>query len=495
MRREETSRISGDEEQMGRAENRGGARMRRMGLTNLHQRFRATGPASRAVLKSAIMHDGKATEYTTDAVYGITRDIPLNYTPRNGVDHKLIENLTREKHVVIYGSSKQGKTCLRKYCLKDSDYITVQCASRWTIEEILSNILKRAGFMVTQSEKRTVSGKNKIIASIKASLFGVGSELSGEKETENSSEILKAELELDPSDVNDVIAALSNIKFDRYVVLEDFHYLPVETQKDFAVALKAFHEGSKICFVIIGVWLEENRLVVYNGDLTGRVVAINADQWSDSELQEVIGKGEKLLNIQFADEFKNVVVRESYGSVYVVQEASRQGCLLGGVTSTQAGTKQIGKDLNPTQIVRDVVNQQGARYMSFLSQFAGGFQETRLEMYKWLLYPVLAADPGKLEKGFKQAELRRALKERHPSGETLNPGNLTQALQSVASLQVAKDIKPIILDYDQTNLTLNVVDRGFVIWLNYQSKNMLFEDLGLPAPGSGTGLLFSSLDE
>jgi hypothetical protein len=437
-------------------------------------------------------NESAAVGHTTDAIYGITRDIPLNYTSRGSVDERLVENLTREKHLIIYGSSKQGKTSLRKYCLKDSDYITVQCASRWTIEDILANILKRAGFMVTQSEKRTVSGKNKIIASIKASIFGVGSEVGGEKETTNSSEVTKSELELDPSDVNDVMAALSQIKFDRYIVLEDFHYLPIETQKDFAVALKAFHEGSKICFIIIGVWLEENRLVVYNGDLTGRVVAINADQWSESELREVIEKGEKLLNVRFAEDFKNTLIRESYGSVYVVQEASRQACLAGGVTHTQTHTKHVGKELNVSEIVREVVNQQGARYMSFLSQFAAGFQETRLEMYKWLLYPVLSADPSKLERGFKQAELRRALKEQHPSGESLNPGNLTQALQSVASLQVAKDIKPIILDYDQTNLTLNVVDRGFVIWLNYQNKNDLFEELGLPAPGAKTGSLFAA---
>jgi hypothetical protein len=116
----------------------------------------------------------------------------------------------------------------------------------------------------------------------------VGSNISGEKETTESTEATESELELDPSDVNDAIAALNKIKFAKFIVLEDFHYLPTETQKDFAVALKAFHEGSKFCFIIIGIWLEENRLVVYNGDLTGRVVAINADQWSDSELREVI---------------------------------------------------------------------------------------------------------------------------------------------------------------------------------------------------------------
>jgi hypothetical protein len=54
------------------------------------------------------------------------------------------------------------------------------------------------------------------------------------------------------------------------------------------------------------------------------------------------------------------------------------------------------------------------------------------------------------------------------------------ALQSVGSLQVKKDIKPIVLDYDQTNLRLNVVDRSFLIWLDNQSTLELLELAGLP---------------
>ena len=101
-------------------------------------------------------------------------------------------------------------------------------------------------------------------------------------------------------------------------------------------------------------------------------------------------------------------------------------------------------------------------------------------MYKWLLYPILVAPAEKLEKGFAYRELRESLEEKHPSGENLNPGNLTQALQSMASLQVKKNIKPIILDYDQTNLRLNIVDRGFIIWLNHQDRNELLKDAELP---------------
>jgi hypothetical protein len=68
----------------------------------------------------------------------------------------------------------------------------------------------------------------------------------------------------------------------------------------------------------------------------------------------------------------------------------------------------------------------------------------------------------------------------HPEGQALNVGNLTQALQSAASLQVKKDIKPIVLDYDQTNLKLNVVDRGFLIWLTNQDRKDLLELADLP---------------
>lgn len=73
---------------------------------------------------------------------------------------------------------------------------------------------------------------------------------------------------------------MNAIKFQKYIVLEDFHYLDIDIQRDFAVVLKAFHEASKFCFIIIGVWLEENRLIVHNGDLTGRVIAIDADKWT-----------------------------------------------------------------------------------------------------------------------------------------------------------------------------------------------------------------------
>ena len=415
----------------------------------------------------------KEQQHKAADVYGIGRDLPLNYVERKSVDEYFLSNLTRDKHVIIYGSSKQGKTSLRKNCLIDDDYIVIHCSNKWGIADLHAAILKRAGFEVTQSSTKTTSGKNKIVAAIKASILGIGVEAGGEKEDSKSNAVTTAPLELDPEDVNDIIAALT--AFKQYIVLEDFHYLPIDTQKDFAVALKAFHEQSAICFIVVGVWLEEGRLTVYNGDLTGRIIGINADRWEPEELREVISAGEALLNIGFAQSFKDSVVAASLDSVYIVQEACYQACLSKGINFTQKTLlNDVGTDINVPALIRDVVNQQTGRYNAFITLFASGFQETSLQMYKWLLYPILTASGDQLGHGLSYRHMRDVLRIHHPESQALNLGNLTQALQSTASLQVKKDIKPIVLDYDQTKLRLNVVDKGFLIWLaNQDSKNLL----------------------
>jgi hypothetical protein len=104
--------------------------------------------------------------HKTRDVYGISRELPLNYVPRATVDGKFIDSLTREKHLIVHGGSKQGKTSLRKYNLNSSDYIVVACQNKWDIGELNAAILKMAGYQVTLSNSRTAAGKNKIAVKI-----------------------------------------------------------------------------------------------------------------------------------------------------------------------------------------------------------------------------------------------------------------------------------------------------------------------------------------
>ena len=94
--------------------------------------------------------------------------------------------------------------------------------------------------------------------------------------------------------------------------------------------------------------------------------------------------------------------------------------------------------------------------------------------------------------GLELKTIRRLINENHPLAP-INEGNLSQALSSLASLQVKKKISPIVLDYDQSRRRLNVVDKGFLIWLNYQNREELRRDLDLPTtPAIPTGVSWTS---
>jgi hypothetical protein len=276
-------------------------------------------------------------------------------------------------------------------------------------------MFKRAGFEITQSTKKSSTGKNKIIASLKSMIFpGTTAGVQAEIEQTRQTETTTVSLELDVEDVNDIISALNTMKFNKYILLEDFHYLPVEVQRDFSIALKAFHENSKYCFIIIGVWLDENRLIILNGDLTGRVISVNADKWSKEELIEVIEVGEALLNIQFAQNFKDDLISLCYDNVYIVQEACYLACESHGINETQDSHTMVGEGIDVNKLTKQIVDQQSGRYNSFIVNFADGFQTTTLEMYKWILYPVLTCSSEELEEGLKYSDIRKTIQAKHP---------------------------------------------------------------------------------
>lgn len=414
-------------------------------------------------------------QYHRNDVFGTVRDLPLNYVERKIVDDRLLDMLDRDKHTVIYGSSKQGKTCLRKHCIPEEDRIEVHCSNKWDLEQLMGAILKKAGYKIERSETKTITGRFKIIAKLKSGFLGGG----GEAGVEKSEQKVREKLELDPSDVNDVIRALDNINFDKYIILEDFHYMSEETQEDFSVALKAIHENSDLVFIIVGVWLEENRLISLNGDLRDRVNSVNADKWEDKNLIEVVERGEEHLNIEFDTDFKRKLAENCHESVSIVQKTCQKALEKEEIETTQKDKKVVADDTDVIEIITEVVDKNSARYERFLRDFAGGFQETQYDMYMWLLYPVIKSTPEELERGVHYSDIREMIESEHPEGTDLNPGNLTQSITSVSSLQANIGIKPFILDYDSNNRRLSSVDKGFLTWIATQDENKLLDDAGL----------------
>ncbi len=420
----------------------------------------------------------------TEEVYGVSRELPLTYVEREHVDKVLISSLSRKKHIVIYGGSKQGKTSLRKYVLKENDCVVVQCQGDRDRRELYGLILKEAGAKINVSKSKTISGVNKVWVEFKAKLtvpfIGKGEAGAGGEHASGKSETTELKnLEIDISDANDVIRILKDMSFSKFIVLEDFHYLDIDVQKNIAIDLKIFHEKSDLSFIVVGVWLEQNRLILYNGDLTNRVIPIPADEWTGGALYEVIHAGELLLNILFPDAVTEAIISASHSNVGLLQEICWHLCEKSEIYETQQVRKEIGTVDMVDSIVSRMSHEQSGRYRNFIHDFSTGFQYTEHELHKWILAWVIVTSVKVLKMGISQAEMFRKICQTHPNKDRLQFANVVQALRNTSRLQQKKHVQPVILDFNTNDNMLRVVDSGFLLFLEREDTADLLDVLKL----------------
>src|SRR3954451_22498080 len=87
--------------------------------------------------------------YNIDNVFGIQRRGDIShYVQRAQVDDEFVRNLARDKHLCVYGSSKQGKTALRKKHISSTQEVVIVCDPDWTSNDIFAAVLKAAGCMI-----------------------------------------------------------------------------------------------------------------------------------------------------------------------------------------------------------------------------------------------------------------------------------------------------------------------------------------------------------
>lgn len=416
-----------------------------------------------------------------DDVYGTTRHLPLSYVSRHSVDDRFVTDLTRKKHIVLSGSSKQGKSSVRKSCLKPEDAIVVQCGRDTLKPALYEMILKQAKITTTVSEQKTLKGEFKLTAEIKVEgkipLLASG-ETTGGGEGGLSYEQQQAvkQFDVDPSDPNDIARILIEASFNKFIILEDFHYLDEEVQQSLAFDLKVFYEVSNLVFIIVGVWLESNRLTMYNGDLAGRISPINADEWAPQQLNEVIVTGEKLLNICFSDSLKAAIVDGCQGNVGVLQEVCHRVCSSAGVYKTSDALILIDTLELAHLALKDIAQSEGGRYKTFLSKFSLGLGATELEIYKWIAWAAVTSKPAALRSGLAPRIIFQMIKKVHPS-DTLQQNNVSQALERVLKVQAKHKLQPLIFDFSDGEL--KVVDGNFLVYVQAANRQEVLEAIGM----------------
>ncbi|WP_018861299.1 hypothetical protein [Thioalkalivibrio sp. ALJ3] len=427
--------------------------------------------------------------YKTTDVFGVKSTLIKSYIEREAVDKRFQDALGSGNEVIVYGSSKQGKTSLILRHLEPAQYVKVECSPQTTTVDIYKSILRQLGvtFIESESLEATYESGAKVGGGFMAKVpfFGdAGVNTEADERRGDSSGRTETHIEYNLALAQDVSELLHAKTFDRFVVLENFHYLPHEVQESLAYDLRIFQDHHLI-FVVLGIWREANRLVQFNGDLLDRVTEVPVEPWSAEDFLAVIGKGEELLNVDFS-QVRDRIVAESFDSVGVVQELCKFCCLEAGVDATS----QTKVSITPEHLesaMEAKANEYGVRHVRNFESFVDVRVRKSSQSGKpSLAYPyyfirlLLTHEFSDIERGLSRGKLLEEIRNIHHRPEDVRSSDLGQFLHNITQHQVTKKIQPPFVDYDRGGKVLKIIDSSLYFFLRHCDREEILEDIPNP---------------
>lgn len=428
----------------------------------------------------------------TDEVFGVSTRRVLSTISRPKVNARFEEALASDQQIVVYGSSKQGKTSLVSGFLPYDRHFVVRLSPKSSRLDIYASILRAAGIRLEEATEHTeaLGTTGKIGTKVKAMipLFGAGetsaeASLTADKGKKTNYKVVPINLEL-PNDVAELMRQTKTT--DRFVILENFHYLGEERQKELAFDLRSFQELG-IRFVILGVWREKNRLAQFNGDLLDRCREVPVEPWEEKEFREVAAVGAEALNVDLAKPIVDAAIESSFSSIGVFQELLKQTCILSGVERRLHFTQPV---LNLDAFRRAVAikaDEYSGRHQRALEAIASGnidagAREGRTPLFLPYYFVKVLLEQGfdGLKNGMLRSTLHTLIQVNHHRGDDVRASDMGNLLKGLAALQERRGISPPIIDYDETVRKVQVVDSTFYFFLKNADLGRISAELPSP---------------
>ncbi|WP_417356112.1 hypothetical protein [Gallaecimonas pentaromativorans] len=429
-----------------------------------------------------------------EEVFGVSGKQVASYVERPKVDDKFKDALRTDKQIVVYGSSKQGKTALVKKYINYEDNIVISLSPKSTLKDIYQSMLRKSGVVLKTSYTEGTGEQTKIRA--KASIQGAvalvlkgkvetGIDKSNDRKIEDKYDEIEFNLEL-PDDVADLMHQAGDKKV---VILENFHYLPEELQRTFAYDLRTFQD-LKVRFVILGVWKEANRLSQYNGELQDRIYEIPVEPWESSDFERIARKGEQLLNICFATMILQSCIDNAFSSVGVFQELLKTTCQESGVEVKQSNNKFIDIPESLNRAIKLKTEEYSGRHLRNLEALASGngsvIQKDKplpYFLHYYIVQHILDIGYNGFNGGITKESVLHAIKQVHHRKDELKGSQLTAVLKGLTDFQAIRGISPPVIAYDSNSRLLRVVDSTFFFFLKNAALESIKDEIVCPLDG------------
>lgn len=422
----------------------------------------------------------------TNQVYGVSNDLIDTYIERPQVDQAFTAGLKENKHIIVYGASKQGKTSLTNKHLSEQDYVKVNCSPASTTLDIYNSIARQQDIEILESREVTtnIGGEAKVglKAKVRIPFFGGGdaeTEVSATTGKENSVsyKVIEFNMEL----AQDLSELLRSIGFKKRIILENFHYLSEDVQKQLAVDLRIFQDYH-ILFIVLGIWREKNRLAQFNGDLLDRVIEVPVEPWEKEDLIKIVKEGLPLLNTNH-DQVVDYMIDICFDSVGVFQEICKESCYAAGVVNTQDELVTINEEHVNRAIQKKLEDYSGRHIRcleSFIEQKARTSKETPLYIPYYFVKVLLNEPLEAIIQGLKRKTLQEKIQANHHRPDDVRPSDMGYFLKNLVASQIAKGISPPIFDFDNSTSSVKIIDSTFYFFLKNCDRNDVIINLATP---------------
>jgi hypothetical protein len=310
----------------------------------------------------------------TREVFGSrTASNPLSYVVRN-IEQQFKDALANERFaaIVIYGTSKQGKSSLRRSVLPDGACTIVRATLGVSREGLFREILNQAGAAGRTTrgvDKRTERNKGFSFNPLKwFGIEGIG-EISIREKNEHKESEMVDEVEIDYSVTSAVARRYRQVAGTRPIVIDNFHYVEADVQRQLATDILAFAD-CEIKTIVLGTWTAQDYLKRFNTDLGRRMCPLSIEPWVDADLGAVLATGAKLLAIRLTPIVKESFLQKSAGNVSLLQDAAQEYLINLGIAETCSQQTLVDDTRSLREVYRKIAAELAADTTERFQQIA-----------------------------------------------------------------------------------------------------------------------------
>ena len=265
--------------------------------------------------------------YSLYDVFTPAQPASLTFVERDSVIDAFRRALkTPGKQLIVYGYSGSGKTTLIKRKLEtfNINSITTSCMKGMSFNDIVIDAFNKLG--VYYSEEQVERKGSSIGGELSANYLGIKASLNAGSSSNSQGKSRRA-VTL-PITAQTLATYFGEAKV--CWIIEDFHKMDATEKTKLSQSMKIFMDLSDkyklLKIIAVGAVSTAREVIQYDQEMKNRVAEIHIPLMTITELEQIIKKGSKLMNVNFSNEVTEKIATYSSGLASVTHQLSLLIC-------------------------------------------------------------------------------------------------------------------------------------------------------------------------